>query len=380
MLSPDYWRIVNHLQDEIITPKYQYLISDFYTEYPIFDWMVWFGNFWRLNLWVYKERIFLDLLLFLLDKHNIDSISENKIKESLNLFEKFCDTNEVSFSVQAELNGFQSIEDEIILSESLKIRRLTESEISQHYKEIESNGNLGINEFCIEYLTIWKLTNKEMTPLLTFSHETFNKIFEDVIVKLNVYKEWWTNQASLKIVPRDFCISGLLGTYYPFQERPFGNLSFSYEDALWFIEFYNIKVSEWENLEIWITRLFYSENRLKPIDSIIDAVIWLESLLLAWEKNETTLKFSMRFALFFQKSDREIRYKHAKKIYDIRSKVVHWSLRPNNLYKFDGIERSLNDISNIIKEDLRYIIKEIIRNWWTSSIRSNEFWEWKYFE
>lgn len=377
----DYSKIFYPILDEVILPKYSSILDEFYSEYSYFNWMVWIWDFWRINLWSMKGGIVWSLFTKLIELYEITEINDDRITLILEEFGKFCDTREVKLSIQWELNWFTSTDDEIFLTPQVKIRRYNDSEVTSNQENTSLYQTIWINEFCIEYMEVGYITNEEMSHKWILSYDNFRNKIEEIIAVINTYKWWWVNLAKVRVYPVTFCINSIFWSISPFQEKIFWNSSFNHEDSLEFPNFYNqyISANIW-NMEIWISRLYFAENRLKDIDAIIDAVIWIESLLLSSEKSETTLKFSLRFSLFFSKEERETRYKHAKKIYDIRSKIVHGSIKDNDVYKLeDWVLRSLHEISIIIKKDLRFLIKEIIRRWWESKITNSEFWENQYF-
>lgn len=377
----DYSRIFYPIVDEVILPRYSNIIDEFYSEYSYFNWMVWVWDFWRINIWSMRERIIWDLFSRLIELYEITEINDEKIVLLMDEFEIFCDTREVTLSIQWELNWFTCTDDEVVLTPELRIRRYNNNEVTSNQENTSYHWTIWINEFYIEFIEPGHITDEEMKHTWALSFDNLRNRIEEIITVINIYKWWWVNLATLRVIPKTFCFSSLFWSSHPFQERPFWGINFTHNDSLEFPDFYNKYTSiDHRSLEIWVSRLYFSENRLKSIDAIIDSVIWLESLLLSSEKQETTLKFALRFSLFFSAEEREIKYKHAKRIYDIRSKIVHGSLKDNDTYKLeDWVVRSLHEISIIIKEDLRFLIKEIVRNWWEGKIKNPEFWESQYF-
>jgi hypothetical protein len=100
-------------------------------------------------------------------------------------------------------------------------------------------------------------------------------------------------------------------------------------------------------------RLFEGSERKKPEDAILDYAIGLERLLTAGIENELSYRFALRGAsiLSARPGDKNIYFKNLKNFYDLRSSIVHGSIRNR------APKRSLNEACSIGEDYLR-------RVWW----------------
>jgi hypothetical protein len=98
-------------------------------------------------------------------------------------------------------------------------------------------------------------------------------------------------------------------------------------------------------LEMAAQRLVDSSRRAKPRDSIVDAIIGLESILLvqigAKERTETRFRFALNYASI-QNEHKKSAFHTARDLYDLRSTIAHGST-PKSHEKINGQELTLHE-------------------------------------
>lgn len=109
------------------------------------------------------------------------------------------------------------------------------------------------------------------------------------------------------------------------------------------------------------SRLADAENRSRPDDRIIDAVIGMEALLLAAiEKgSELSFRFALNYAMLFEgAAARRQAFKMAKCLYNLRSTIAHGSTPNQKDFKIAG--ETLADAGKIATDALRLIITRFL--------------------
>jgi hypothetical protein len=154
-------------------------------------------------------------------------------------------------------------------------------------------------------------------------------------------------------------------------------------------EFTLLESVEFPALSLACTRLVDSERRTSPIDSLMDAVIGLESLLLDGSDREgLRFRFALNYATFQSEMDsaiKQARFKEALDVYKIRSQVVHAGTTAEKQYDFAGEKMTLTDISVRAVQMLRSTIKGFLRLRGLPSVAKErerwlgDFWQRGYF-
>lgn len=146
---------------------------------------------------------------------------------------------------------------------------------------------------------------------------------------------------------------------------PNGNYQLSPEEAPR-LETYAQKFGDiHSSLEIACQRLVDATRRTKPRDSIIDAVIGLESILLVEigerQRGETRFRFSLNYASLFPAAERRDAFNTARDLYDLRSAIAHGG-QPKEREKVNGKEMTLNEIAPLARSVLRLTLSKFMDN------------------
>lgn len=107
-------------------------------------------------------------------------------------------------------------------------------------------------------------------------------------------------------------------------------------------------------------RLADSERRTEPADALVDAVIGLESLLLAGKDREgLRFRFALNYATLepsVSPSDRRSRFRLASDVYKVRSQLVHTGTSRDTQYRVAGAVLDISGVAAKAREMLRSTI------------------------
>lgn len=130
-------------------------------------------------------------------------------------------------------------------------------------------------------------------------------------------------------------------------------------------EFTLLETVQFPALSLACARLVDSERRTSAIDSLMDAVIGLESLLLDGSDREgLRFRFALNYATFESDMDsatKQARFKQALAVYKIRSQVVHAGTTSEKHYDFAGERMTLTDVSVRAMQMLRSTVNGFLR-------------------
>jgi hypothetical protein len=128
-------------------------------------------------------------------------------------------------------------------------------------------------------------------------------------------------------------------------------------------------------LEMAGHRLVDSLRRPKPRDAIVDAVIGLECILLAnlGERTELRFRFSLRYASFFSKEERQEAFYTARDLYDLRSRIAHGQ-SPCAKEKIHGKMLTLAESATLARSALRKIIAFFMANSQAPAFMNDDYW------
>jgi hypothetical protein len=128
-------------------------------------------------------------------------------------------------------------------------------------------------------------------------------------------------------------------------------------------------------LEIASQRLVDSTRRTKPRDTLVDAVIGLESILLAnlRERTELRFRFSLHYAMLFPIEMRKEAFQRARDLYDIRSTIAHGGTAGNEV-KVCGKKMSLGEAATLARSVLRNTIERFMPNSKKPDFMQDDFW------
>ncbi len=133
------------------------------------------------------------------------------------------------------------------------------------------------------------------------------------------------------------------------------------------------------SFDLALNKLHEAEIRLSAQDSIIDAVIGLESLLLNQVGNEKTrgeltYRFCTNYASLFPPDDRLEKYNEAKEVYHMRSSLVHGGSMKSDIVSYSRRKIRLVDLKQIIINHLRVVLGLLLDNYDSEPFDSELYW------
>jgi hypothetical protein len=382
-LLPDINYVFMLSQTEIETAAEPFAES-FFKHYPEHKEMTFSHQFISPNNFG-EDRAFVlhRSLSYLWKSYGKFDLSENVIDELVNKFEMFIDESTVRVFFSSILLNFHSPDcDSIDLPEGLRIRRLSDSEISKLNDGSRQSGMFrnrryasSMYEFCIE----GEIKKQKIFGCIN-ENESLSEInpekekLDKAMVYLRTFKGGRVGYDSIQYNPDIF--------------TPVSSPSLSYGDLYVPIGWYEIKNEEVIPLEKHANRIFNilkksdgtkskgkksadknsairmacsrladAENRTNHHDKIVDAVIGMEALLFASSDDHSELKFrfSLHYAMIFPPEIRHDKFQFAGDIYKLRSTIAHGSLVGND-FTICGQKRSIAIAADEATAALRKII------------------------
>jgi hypothetical protein len=195
------------------------------------------------------------------------------------------------------------------------------------------------------------------------SQAAINTEFDHIVTSLRLWKKgdvgYDTTYYLLKWNSRGGAIDGSTSIF--FGDPP---VVLKLAEVEEFKNFYKIirdaRNSDYKFLNMAINRFNYAYERKRQEDKLIDYMVAFEALFMK-ETQELRHRLSVRIAKFLKGKydERKELSSKFKKIYDIRSKIVHGNtINPKNLEKLEV--ESLNELISEVEEQLRVSIKKII--------------------
>src|SRR5262249_27303196 len=138
-------------------------------------------------------------------------------------------------------------------------------------------------------------------------------------------------------------------------------------------------------MEMACSRLADAQIRMRPHDRLVDAVIGLESLLLAGLRNEDRrgelkFRFSLHYStLFGSPEDRYRAFRVAKDLYDLRSVIAHGGVPKEGNCRVGDERLGLQDAAVRACDVLRHVVPHFLPQIAAVPYKQPQFWERGYF-
>ncbi len=319
------------------------------------------------------------------ERYGTFRLTDEQINQLMVDVSSFFDRNVVSLRLCAptlNLNGPQNTP-QMIFPGSIILRPITDEECTRFY-----GGNptyrvgqipVGIPEFVFA-------KDVELPKIIGVKEEMKGvsalKAFQDgldlCILALATFKEGGAvGYDGIRVAPSEFTLGGAFGTQgYFYNERvPHGRYELTREEVPKVEAHAKLFEGIHSTLEMASQRLVDSVRRTKARDGIVDAVIGLESILLAniTEKTELRFRFSLRYASLFPKEGRGNEFRFARDLYDLRSKIAHGS-RADESEKINGELMRLDNVAKLARSALRKTIGMFIANSKQPDFMQQDYW------
>jgi Apea-like HEPN len=366
--------------------------KSFLAHHPEYMGMVGFPRFGRINLGHDVTYIFRAAIGHLWRKYGQFKIDELAVNTLVNEFEAFVDKPTVRFHFRSQLLNFNTPGDLIELPEGLRVRRMNDSEVSAfHGGSMQALGMIrssafGLHEFCIEGETEEPKAFGNLKDDVQPAKDHVKASLDKAILSLRTFKGGYVGYDFVHFYPCAFC--PLPQSSYGFGDSyvPIGDYKLNVEEFGHLAKHAKMVFASSEpSMEMACSRLADAETRTKPQDRLVDAVIGMESLLLAGlgkedRKGELKFRFSLHYSTLFETPEERHRaYRLAKHLYDLRSMVAHGSVLDDRMFPIGDEKLKLPEAAKRATETLRYLVRHFLPLTNQAPYRKHDFWERAYF-
>ncbi len=305
-----------------------------------------------------------------------DSVVDAVVRD----FSAFVDNPNIRLRAHAELYNFEMPRDEIALPRGIRIRRITEDEVSKLYGGFLWSGRgralSGIPEFVL---------NTEFEDCMVFGDvaapqsgalQDVRDLFNRAILAMRTFKMGRVGYSFVHLDswPSNFLMMPSVGLGD--LHVPFGVYHLNEAEITPFLThagyvFQTLPAA----LETACSRLADAESRSRPQDAIVDAVIGLEAILLAsmeeeGRHGELRYRFSIHYSTFFFRPEARVdAFRTARRMYDLRSLIAHGGEVPAGL---DAAAQEARDM-------LRMVVKTYLPCGNKTPYRDQPIWDRAYF-
>ena len=389
--KPDLGQVFKEAHEQIQREGQSFGLS-FLTHHPQYNGHVGIPQFGSMNFGHFINQVVRWGIGHLWRQHETFNLDGGTVDSLVNEFELFVDSPTVSLIFRAQLLNFKMPIDSIHLPAGLEIRRMTPKEISDFYggsmEKLAMSGprHFNMDEFCIEGETEFPKVFGSSEIDEVSQKERVKDSLDKTILCLRTFKAGRVGYDSVSFYSKSFCPLPLSTIGYGDRYVPFGRYCLTVEEIENLAEHAGVMfcVSE-PSMEMACSRLADSENRTKPQDQLVDAVIGMEALLLAGlrtedRRGELRFRFSLNYSTLFSGfQERYHALNVAKKLYDLRSMIVHGGRLGDKVFRLGDEDLKLPDIANRASEALRYLVLHFIPRVREAPYRRPEFWEQSYF-
>ena len=359
---------------------------------PEYNGMVGFTRFGQINLGHDVTHILRHAIGYLWQRHETFELDEASVDSLVNKFELFVDKPTVHCLFRSLLLNFATPRDSIDLPEGLRIRRMTNQEVSAfHGGSMEELGMIrprafGLHEFCIEGETQEPKSIGDRKAGVQPGKDRVKASLDKAILCLRTFKGGHVGYDYVHFYPLSFCPLPIGAYGYGDIYVPCGNYALNTEEVGALAEHAKMIFGACEpSMDMACSRLADAETRAKPQDRLVDAVIGMEALLLAGlgkedRKGELKFRFSLNYStLFSTPEERHRAFRVAKHLYDLRSSVAHGSRLGDGCYPVGDEKLNLPDAAKRASETLRHLVRHFLPNVEQAPYKKHEFWERAYF-
>jgi hypothetical protein len=327
------------------------------------------------------------------ERHSTWSPDEHAINELIQEFARFVDQPNIPVTYAAQLLNF-SLDpriDVVTLPEGMTIRQLNEKEFSQIYGGDPLLGAiLPRARFIFSYAItgdyeIRKIVNEPLPQQLP--NNELQKKLNRAMLALRTFKNGRVGYEAIDLKTRYFCPYLFVNRWGGNESVPWGGMyQLGTEEVQPFQEHANFVFSKLDpSLDMACSRLADAELRLQPRDSLVDAVIGLEAILLSNlpsddRRGELRYRFSIHYSTLFESStDRFRAFSRARDLYDLRSAIAHGAQVNENAVKVGNETISLGKAAETACEILRTVIKRFLPQGCKPAYKTAKYWDKAYF-
>ncbi|MFN0198709.1 MAG: hypothetical protein ACKVT0_18335 [Planctomycetaceae bacterium] len=392
VLRPDLMRYFVDAEEQLHLAG-QNFGESFLKYHPDYNGMVGSPIFGLFNFGQDITSIFRSAIAHLWNVNGKSKIDDTAIDSLVNEFELFIDKPTFRVIYRSQLLNFKSTGNSIELPQGLRIRRMTDSEMSGIYggsnysPGIKRSSTKGMHEYCIEGeidepKVLGQLNgNEQLTEL------SVKTLLDKAILSLRTFKGGCVGYDCIHYFTPNFCpLFSLPSHFYRDKYVPMGTYTLDAEEFEMLVE-HSLMIFDGldPSIEMACSRLADSEIRIMPRDQLVDAVIGMESILLAGlgkedRKGELKFRFSLNYSTLFGTPEaRHLAFRVAKDLYDLRSAIAHGSVIGDGKNRVGDENLLLTEAANRASESLRYLIRYFLPQKIKKPYKNHSFWERAYF-
>ena len=254
----------------------------------------------------------------------------------------------------------------------LAVKRFKGGEMFHAVNSLDNGFRNNLSGFIWEYFYIipyrmrYSLVNPPPEP--TCSDQKIKPVIDRLEICLAIF-----GNGPVSINQRHFSCAkffpNIWGSTSKLGPQHFGTYTFIPEARENFVSVFNNPESpDLKKLLFAAKRLSHAENRFDFLDSVVDAVIGMESILLASEddRGELRYRFSLNFSTFYSGTESRLAaFRLARSLYDMRSHIVHGAeskLDQKLFGKINADDKTPLGCAIIAKKALRELIYKILFN------------------
>lgn len=367
-------------------------LSVFSHHYPEYGGMVGLPSLGRMRILQNPAHILSLALSTIWQRHHSFRAGNDVIAKVVAEFGEFIDCSKVRFKFLAELVNFHMPLDSIELPFDLRIRRLSETEVSEMHGGplsllgIMPSRGFAIREFAIEGDHEEPKCLGEPSVEEDLVQQRVRPKLDRAMLMLRTFKEGRVGYDFIRFKSVSFSPLQVPSFTYGDLYIPFGNYELAAGETDSLREHAAcISPSSKSALETACLRLSDAQMRLRPQDRLVDAVIGLEALLLAGlaeedRRGELKFRFSLHYStLFNSPAERHQAFRVAKDLYDVRSTIAHGGVVKDRGCRLGEEWLGIEDVANRACEALRGVVKHFLRCSNEAPYKNPRYWERSYF-
>ncbi len=319
----------------------------------------------------------------LLEQFNSCSIESTQLDEFIQRFLDSFEQPTIELKIVAPIvNLTLSGASTVLAEDQWQIRQMTDDELTELYgRRIVLPGSMG--DFSVQRCAFITKINTRVTttndagPLPSEPFVELNQMLQRIELAFRTFKsgpigiqgQWISSTDNNPLIPGTTSRRHL-------DYIPLGAYELCPDEVHDFLKHYRLlKAVHHPALEMACQRLAIAGVRSDPRDKIIDSAIGMEAILLGGkDQGELRYRFSMNYASLFEKPEERMeKFREARDIYDIRSKLVHGSELSD--ISIGKRKFSLKDAALHVTETLRSLVKRLLRDSNPNLYFGDDYWK-----
>jgi hypothetical protein len=365
-------------------------LKAFRVHHPQYDGMLSFQTVGGGNFLLHPGFILHQAMNRLWLRHGTFQPEAGDVEALIQEFADIVDGAVVRFRFRAQLLNYQMESQSIPLPDGVVIRRLSEQEVSDIYAGplwqlgIIRQSSRRPHEFAIE----GEYDDQMVFGELAADPKSLDQVrrrLDKAITALRTFKEGRVGYDEVRFESVKFWPTFSPSLSYGDVYVPPGHYAVSKAEVETLLQHAELVFACSDlSMQMACARLADAENRTRTEDRIVDAVVGMESILLAAidkqdRRGEQSFRFAMNYSTLFEAPESKLRaYKVARDLYGLRSVVAHGSAIDEDKLKIAGEKMTLDAAGRTATEVLREIVKFFLAE--KRALHKNaEFWQRRYF-